>query len=183
MVQAPGYLAYREGSTRAITYNGSQFSTQSGSLSASDEQVAQSFLAHFPDTVFLQFSAGGSWRRIGNRFRNTAGNSSTYTGPYWTLWAFSPRNRAGLTTGQALQQQIFIAVNEKTGLVDEVRVVTNTAPKVQTVIETQFNNWAQSGGQWYPGEIVRLEDGKQVLSFQAQGFAVGAAVATSTFQP
>ena len=41
LVQAPGYLAYREGSTRAITYNGSQFSTQSGSLSASDEQVAQ----------------------------------------------------------------------------------------------------------------------------------------------
>lgn len=183
VIQAPGYLAYREGSTRAITYNGSQFSTLSGSLSTSDEQVAESFLAHFPDTVFLQFAAGGGWRRIGNRFRNVAGNSPTYTGPYWTLWAFSPKNRAGLTRGQALQQEIFVAVNEQTGLIDEVRVVTNTAPKVQNVIETQFNKWAQSGGQWFPGQIVRLENGKQVLSFQTQTGAVGSATALSSFQP
>src|SRR5262249_40857086 len=46
-VQSPGYLSYREGQGRAITFNGAQFKTKSGSLSADDERIFESLLAHF----------------------------------------------------------------------------------------------------------------------------------------
>jgi hypothetical protein len=181
-IQAPGCLAYREGQTRAVTYDGTAFKAKSGALSTDDERVAESFLAHFPDTVFLQVAAGGSWRRIGSHFRTDASNSAKYSGAYWTLLAFTPNTRAGLTTGRALQQQLFIAIDEHTGFMSEVRVVATTAGQ-QQVTQTQFSNWSNQSGQWSPATIVRLENGKQVLSFQAQSFAVGAAGPATTFAP
>jgi hypothetical protein len=182
-VQAPGYLAYREGQTRAITFNGVQFGTKTGTLSASDEQIAESLLAHYPDSVFLQIAAGGVWRRIGSRFRTSADMSASYSGPFWTMWAFAPVKRPALSQGQALQQPLFIAIDEKTGLVSEVRVVTKTGPHTQNVVQTQLSNWVHPGVYWYPGQIVRLENGTQVLSFQVQQATVGAAVPAAAFEP
>jgi len=183
IVQAPGYLSYREGQGRAITFDGTQFKTKGGAPSADDERIMESLLAHFPDTVLLQFATGGGWRRVGSHFRTDSGKSANYTGPYWTLYAFSPSDRPGLTRGQALQQEIFIAVDDQTGLISEVRMAVNTGPKQVTVTETQFNNWVQQAGQWFPGQIVRLENGKQVLSFQTQQSAVGTSSPAAVFQP
>jgi hypothetical protein len=182
IVQAPGYLSYREGTTRALTFNGSNFQSSSGQLTFSDEQVVESFLSHFPDTVLLQLCTGGSLRRVPGHFRSDASRGQTYTGPYWRIFEFSPSNRQGLVRGQALQQEVFVAVDEATWFVSEVRVVTKTA-NVVSVIETQFTNWFQQNGQWYPGQIARLENGAQVLSFTATQGAVGAASAVTAFIP
>jgi hypothetical protein len=183
VVQSPGYLSYREGQGRAITFNGAQFKAKAGSPSVDDERILESLLAHFPDAVMLQFAAGGGWRRIGSHFRTDSGKAANYTGPYWTLFAFSPADRPGLARGQALQQEILIAIDEKTGLISEIRTVANTGLQQMTVTQTQFNNWVQQTGQWFPGQIVRLENGKQVLSFQAQQAAVGPSSAVAAFEP
>jgi hypothetical protein len=182
IVQAPGYLSYREGTTRALTFNGSSFQSSAGQLTSSDEQVVESFLAHFPDTVLLQLCTGGSLRRVPGHFRSDASRSQPYSGPYWRIFEFSPSNRQGLLRGQALQQELFIAVDEATWLVSEVRVVTKTA-NVVSVIETQFTNWFQQSGQWFPGQIARLENGTQVLSFATTQGTVGAASAVTAFIP
>jgi len=55
-VQAPTYLAYREGQSRAITFNGTQFQTKGGQLTSADEPVAESRLAHLPDAIYLQLA-------------------------------------------------------------------------------------------------------------------------------
>lgn len=150
IIQAPGYLSYREGQTLALTYDGSALKSNSGQLTANDEEVFESFLAHFPDAVFLQSASGGSWRRIGGHFRTDNGTTKNYTGPYWSVFAFSPNTRQGLAQGKALQQSLFVAVDERTGLIDEVRVVVNQGAKQQNVTETQFTNWTQQSGQWVP---------------------------------
>ncbi len=183
VVQSPGYLSYREGQGRAITFDGTQFKTKSGPPSADDDRIAESLLAHFPDTVLLQFATGGGWRRLGSHFRTDGGKAANYTGPYWILFAFSPSDRPGLSRGKALQQEIFVAIDEKTGLMSEVRIAESTAPKQVTVTETLFNNWVQQAGQWFPGQIVRLEGGKQVLSFQTQQVAVGPTSPAAIFEP
>ncbi len=54
-------------------------------------------------------------RSIGSHFRTDNGKTANYGGPFWTLFAFSPISRAGLTPGQPLQESMFLAVNEKTG--------------------------------------------------------------------
>lgn len=182
-VQAPGLLSYREGQTRALTFDGSQPKSKSGQFTADDEKVFESLLAHFPDAVFLQVATGGTWRRIGSHFRTDDGTTTNYTGPYWTLSAFSPKARQGLTSGKALQQSIFIALDEQTGLLGEVRIVLNQGANQQTVTQTQFSNWIQQGDQWFPGEIVRLENGNQVLSFQTQQASVGVSAAPAAFVP
>lgn len=182
IVQAPGLMSYREGTSLALTFGGTQFAS-SGAVPSNQEAILESFLAHFPDAVCLQLAGGGIWRRLGSHFRNQPGNASNYTGPYWTMWEFSPAARPGLTPGQALQQNLFIAIDESSWIIGEVRVVTKNASGPPTVIETQFNNWTQQNGQWCPGQIVRLESGQQVLSFQTTQCSVGVAAAATTFKP
>jgi hypothetical protein len=45
--------------------------------------------------------------------------------------------------GTALQQSIFIAIDEQTGFLSEIRTVANVSPNLQNVMQTQFNNWTQ----------------------------------------
>jgi hypothetical protein len=183
IVQSPGYLSYREGQGRAVTFNGAQFQTRSGPPTSDDHRVLESLLAHLPDSVCLQIAAGGSLRRIGGHFRTDDGKAKNYSGPYWTVFTFAPSHRQGLIHGQALQQEIFIAVDEQTGFISEVRTVVTTAPRQQTVTQTQFGSWIQQGDQWFPGTIVRLENGLPVLSFQTQQAIVGPSVAAAVFEP
>jgi hypothetical protein len=183
VVQAPGFLSYREGTTRAITFDGTQFQSKAGQITGDDQSVMESFLAHLPDVVCLQFATGGSWRRLGGHFRTDNGSTPNYKGPYWTVYAFSPANRLGLTRGQALQQEIFVAIEEQTWLVSEVRIATKAASGQQSVTQTQFSSWIQQSGQSFPGTIVRLENGKQVLSFQTTQASVSAAAPMATFKP
>ncbi len=178
VVQAPGYLSYSD-QTKTLTFNGSMFQSSAGQLTSSDQRIIESLLAHLPDTVFLQIAAGGGMRSIGSHFRTDNGKTANYSGPFWTLLAFSPISRTGLTPGQPLQESMFLAVNEKTGFLDEVRLASP-----QSVTQTQFINWTQQTGQWVPTQIVRLENGQQVLSFQIQQASAGpATLSPSTFQP
>ncbi len=182
-IQAPGYLSYREDNSRAVTFDGTGFKTKSGGTTANDDAIAESLLAHFPDTWLLQMASGGSLRRLGSNFRPDGTKTLNYTGPYWTVFAFAPAQRQGLAEGKALQQQLFIAIDNRTNLIAEVRTVTNSGPNQQQVIQTQFTNWVKSSDQWFPGTITRLENGKQVLKFQQQQAVTGLAEATTKFVP
>jgi hypothetical protein len=182
-IQAPGYLSYREGSTRAITFNGSNFQGKNGQLSNGDQQIAESFLAHFPDTVLLQECTGGSLRRIPGHFRTDSSRTVNYMGSYWRVFEFAPSTRPGLAHGQPLQQELFVAVDESSWLISEIRLVTKSSSNTVTVTQTQFTNWFQQNGQWYPGNIVRLENGAQVLNFKTSQGAVGGASPITAFVP
>jgi hypothetical protein len=107
-VQAPGYWAYRESSSRAVTFDSTNFTTKSGPLTPDDEAVGESLLAHLPDSVFLQVAFGGSLRRIESHIRTDDGKSKAYSGPYWTVFAFAPGLRQGLTQGKAQILEITI---------------------------------------------------------------------------
>lgn len=176
-IQAPGYMSYREGQGRAITFDGAKFQTKAGALTVDDQRVIESLLAYFPDSLFLQIATGGGLRRIGGHFQASGGNA------YWTLFAFSPSKRGNLASGGALQQSIFIALDEQTAFINEVRIAINVSPSQQSVTQTQFKNWAQQNGQWFPSQIVRLENGAQVLRFDVQQVNVGAASPLSIFEP
>lgn len=183
-IQAPGLLSYREDQGKAITFDGSQASTKTGSLSGNDKAVFESLLADFPDSIFLQVAAGGSIRRIGSHFRTDDGTAKDYTGPYWTVLAFSPKSRPGLRRGEPLQQDLFIAVDENTGFIAEVRTAMESGSGApQLVTQTKFENWIQQDGQWFPGRIVRLENGRETLTFQTQQAIAGASAAVETFKP
>jgi hypothetical protein len=134
--------------------------------------------------VFLQLARKGLLRRVGSGFRTDDGKSLDYAGPWWTVYAFDPQPWQGLAKGQPLQQEMLIAFDEQSGLLAEVRVVDNFGQADQMVTETQFSGWFQQNGQWFPGTISRLENGRQVLSFQAQQASAGpAAAASSIWKP
>ncbi len=174
-VQATGLLRYQEGKGRAIAFGGAGFQGKGSSLSDDDWRVADSLLANFPDSVPLQLARnGGALRRIGAGFRTDDGTTPNYQGPWWTLYAFAPGPWQGLSKGQPLQQELLIAIDEQSGLLSEVRLVENMGKPNQKVTQTRFLSWFQQGGQWFPGAIVRLENGQQVLSFQSQQASVGA---------
>jgi hypothetical protein len=177
-------MAYRENQGHSVIFNDNGFQGNAGAPGLSDDPIMESLLAHFPDAICLQVASGGSYRRIGSHFRADGSKGGAYTGPYWTVLAFSPRSRPGLAKGRALQQEIFIAIDEKTGLIAEIRAVVSPGPKQPPQItQTQFSGWAQKAGQWFPAKIVRLENGKQTLSFQLQQATVGVAAAATTFVP
>lgn len=182
-VQAPGYFSYREGQTKALTFDGTQFKSSTGAVTTADEAIIESLMAHLPDSIFLQIVAGGGLRRVGGHFRPSASTAGNYTGPTSTLFAFSPNPRRELTPGKALQQDLFIAFDEQTGLISEVRIVAALSSTQQKVIQTQFSNWTQQNNQWFPGQIVRLENGSQTLSFTVTQGIAGQAVPTAAFLP
>jgi hypothetical protein len=182
VVAAPGYFAYRETSGRTVTFNENGFQAPGG-LSALDDPLIESLLAHLPDAVFLQVASGGAYRRIGSHFRPDGGTTLGYSGPFWSMLAFSPRSRPGLGRGKALQQELFIAVDESTGLLAEVRVVVKTGGQLQ-VTQTDFQNWKEvQPGQWFPATIARYENKIQTLVFQLQGAVVSAAPPASAYVP
>jgi hypothetical protein len=184
-IEAPGYLRFQDAGTspRVLTFDGTQFQSQNGKGGMDDERIEESLMADLPDSIYLQLATGGGARRIGSRFRTDNGTTPNYTGPYWSLYAYSPAARQGLTWGQALQQSFFIALDEQTGFVSEVRMVNQSAGS-QNVTQTKFLNWFQQSGQWYPGQIVRVENGQQTLSFQTQQAATGAQLSSnSIFEP
>lgn len=182
-IQAPGLLSYRETGGYAATFDGTSFSTNSGAPTSADEPIIESLLGNFPDSVMLQALNGAAIRMVGRHFMAASGNPSSYSGPYWTLIAFAPTPRNGVVWGQPLEQEVFLAMDEKTGMLAEVRRVVQGGNNPPQVTQTQFLNWTQQGDQWFPSQIVRLEAGKQELSFAVQSFSVGAAVAATVFQP
>ena len=136
-IQTPGNFRFEEsGGGRVLTFDGTTFMGKGGSGDIVDERIRQSLLANFPDALLLQIAGGGGLRRIGSRFRTDGGKSRVYTGPYWTLYAFSPAKRERLVQGQALQQAMFIALDEQTGLLSETRAVDTTQYGRKTVIQT-----------------------------------------------
>jgi hypothetical protein len=180
-VQAPGYLRFQANS-QVITYDGSRWQRKNDAGEQESKRIEESLLANFPDALFLQLANGGGLRRIGGGFRADNGKTPNYAGPYWTLYAFSPLAVPGLPPGQALQQNQFLALDEKTGLLSEARHVLRSGSITQ-VTQTKFNQWFQQAGQWYPGEIVRRENGQQVLRFAVQQAATGSPLTTQAFQP
>jgi len=183
LVQAPGQFSYRDGKGAAITFDGSAFQASSGQSVTASQAIVESLLADLPDTILLQALNGGGVRVVGSHFRTDNGKTPNYTGPYWTLIEFAPVTRAGLAWGQPLQQELFLAIDEKTRLPAEVRRAVRTGSNAVEVTQTQFGNWTQQNGQWFPGSIVRLENGKQTLSFAVSGATTGPASAASTFVP
>jgi hypothetical protein len=181
-IQAPGYLAYREGQSRALTFDGREFARRSSAAEGDDERIMQSLLAHVPDALFLQFAAGGSWRRIGSHFRGDA-SAGDDGARFWTVWAFSPKPRPRLNRGQALQQDLYVAFDEETWTIAEVRSISSDLSGKSTVTQTRFSGWLQQNGQWFPQRIVRLEDGREVLDFQTAQVSVGAALPVASFRP
>jgi hypothetical protein len=184
IVQAPGYLRFQEsGGSRVLTYDGNQWQAKNGKGGQEDQRVKESLLAHLPDAFFLQLANGGSVRHIGGGFRTDDGKTPNYSGPYWTLYAYTPTTRRGLAWGEALQQGYFVAIDQKTGLLSEIRVVLESSNTTPQVTQTKFNNWTAQAGQWYPSEILRLENGQQVLRFTLQQGSTGAQLPTTTFEP
>lgn len=182
--QAPGYLRFQDTSTaRVLTYDGTTWKNKNGKGGQDDARIEESLLAHLPDSFLLQLANGGGVRRIGTRFRTDDGKTPNYSGPYWTLYEYSPSIRPGLTMGQPLQQSYFVAIDEATWLISEIRTVIGASTSSRQVIQTKFNSWFQRGTQWYPGEIVRLENGKQILKLTVQQGATTAQLATSSFEP
>ena len=182
-VQAPGYLRFEEtgkANPRILTFDGSQFQVKNGKGGQNDMRVQESLMAYMPDTLLLQIAEGGGLRRIGSNFRTDNGKTPNYTGPYWTLYEFTPADRPGLAKGQALQQGIFIAIDQRSALISEVRVVSKAPGAPQSVTQTKFNNWLQQNGQWYPGEIVRLENGSQVAKLTTQQGVTGAQISAAS---
>lgn len=183
-LQAPGYLRFQDSNnSRVLTYDGTQWQNKNGKGGEDDSRIQESLLAHLPDSFLLQLANGGGLRRLGAHFRIDNGKTPNYSGPYWTLYAYSPAVRPGLAKGQALQQSYLIAIDEKTWLISEIRMITKTSPVSQQVTQTKFNNWFQQRDQWYPGEIARLENGKQVLKLTIQQAATGAQLSAATFKP
>jgi hypothetical protein len=183
-IQAPGDLRFHENDTsRTLAFDGKTWQTQNPKGGKDDERIEESLLAHFPDAFFLQLANGGSLRRIGSRFRTDNGKTPNYTGPYWSVYEYSPATLANVPAGKALQQSYLIALDESTWLISEVRVLVTSPGTALQVTQTKFNNWFQQAGQWYPGQIIRVENGQQVLSLTIQQGATGSQLDASSFQP
>lgn len=182
-VQAPGYLRFQDGNSRVLTYNGVKWQSKNGKGGQNDSRIEESVLAHLPDAFLLQLANGGAVRRIGGRFRTDNGKTPNYAGPYWSLYGYSPNARPGLALGQPLQQSVFVALDESTLMVSEIRIVVKSQGASPQVTQTKFTNWFQQAGQWYPGAITRVENGLQTLQLTVQQASTGPQAPTATFEP
>lgn len=115
---------------------------------------------------------------MGGQFRLDDGKAANYTGPFVNYYeqVLLPRTKGNLHGAEIRR---LIAIDSATQLLRFVRYFTIGKNDVST--ETQFNSWRRFGDQWFPGEIVRLEAGRQIFRFQVTRAEVGDKLSPAAF--
>jgi hypothetical protein len=144
-------------SSAALTFNGA---TAAGvSAEASQDGLLESFVDDLPDTLMASVAQGMGLRMLGQGFRDSSGGTcDIYDVP--TLGQTNKR------TAPIAKRYCF---NSQTFLLEYVRYISNSV-----VTETQFS-WQQVNGQAVPAGVLRVRNGTQLFSFQAQSATTSAA--------
>jgi hypothetical protein len=171
--QSPGQVRFQRGnSPSALVYSSSSGVLNASSLGKTDMSVLESFLDD-PAEAFLFGFGHKSYRLLGLRFRTDGGTNPNYTGRWYDIYEVSGQAASDAVGTTRFARYIFDS--------DTKLLVKTEYSTLSGIVTTEFNNWAVNNGEAFPGQIVRIENGSTVFTFNINSITVGSQVNDSTF--
>jgi hypothetical protein len=159
------------GNSAKLVFDGTAVRT-TGTTTAYNSDLLEALVDDMPDTLMLAIVVGNGFRLIGGGFPNPAGGTcDVYDVPI-----------QGQTNKSVPYQLKRYCFDSATGLLQSV-LHLDEFTKALSRVETHFGNWQTINGQAIPGGVVRLRNGSQVFSLQAQSIAISASAADGLFGP
>jgi hypothetical protein len=173
--QVPGNIQFRRpDSAPVLTYSTAGGLLNAASIQSSDADVLESLLDDTAEAFFYGFGSNGGYRLLGQRFRADDGKTPDYQGPWYDVYEVNSTVKA---QGAGTRRWKMYFFNSDTGRL----AMTRYADGNKKAITTQFNNWTTINGESYPQQIVRLENGTTVFTFNIATATIGPAVADGLF--
>jgi hypothetical protein len=151
----------------------------SAGLSASDYNLLEIVANDTPEGFLYGFQDGAGIRFLGSRFRTDSGTDPNYTGPFYDI--YESRGPASAASGQPSRRKLyyFDSVTRLLAIVSYEAQGGSQPVNVAIV----YTNWQSVGGLKLPGQICRIENGAQTLSFSFQSAQVSALASDNEFNP
>jgi len=173
--QVPGQIRFDRANqpTKALIYNPST-GLVNPTISQSDAKILESLLDDSPQTFLYGFKRGIAHQYLGGQFRADDGTTPNFKGPWYAIY---------IATGPVASQansptrSKYFQFDTTTGLLAKVQYASSDSINV----ETDYEKWIATGGQAFPGQIVRKENGAVVFTFTTTAANAGAAVNDKVF--
>lgn len=156
--------------TRTLIYYGETARAADTVLSSADQGLIESLINDSAEHFFKAQAEGAPTRHLGDRFRADDGSTENYSGPYYDV--FSLQDAVIIESASRSQSKLYY-FNSETRLLD--RVTYDTSRNGETIaVETQFSEWQKVQDQQVAHRIVRLENGRPVISLTITAASVAA---------
>jgi hypothetical protein len=176
--QLPGRLRLEEftgGQTQVTVFDGTSISKLGGSLSQQDQDRIETLLYDSPEHFFIGRVQDGNAMRCLAGGLTMSGNEET--GPVYEVYEVTDQIKATLPVRQQVKHFYF---NSDTYQLERVRYQLKRGDS-QTVVDVYLRNWTQYQDQRFPTQIVRLENGKPVLTLTINSIGISPKVDDGIF--
>lgn len=119
------------------------------------------------DYFLFTVAAGGGLRFLGDYFRTDDGSTPDYTGPFFDIYDLIADD--AVRAESAAWKRYY--ADSVSGLLQ--RVAYKLKATGETLHETRLENWHQLNGQFLPGLVKHLEDGKTVFAVRMDSVVFG----------
>ena len=147
------------------------------SLSDDDRGLVETLYDDSPEAFCYSLLHQGGLRFLGAGFRTDDGADAKYTGPYYDIYE---RSAPVVVLPDMPVRFKHFYFDSTTKLLAKTRY-TISAHGTDTAVEVLFSGWRSAGGTMVPGQVVRLENGKAVLTLTVQEVASGASASDGLF--
>jgi hypothetical protein len=172
--QAPGLVKIVDASSgRVLIFDGVGPWSDTGSFAASETSLIESLAQDLPESLVATLSAGSSGSLIGLRVRPPAGRVEGTSDVYNIL------SNHPLDAARGMAQTKFVYLDSVTQL---PRAVRQVRPNSTVLIETTFPSWQKSGPHNVPSQIVRVEGGLTVYTFNISSVTFQTIAQDNAFQ-
>ncbi len=177
--QLPGLFRLEDNRGSIMQFNGNRLDVNAvARRSGDDVGVIQSLIGDQIETILWSIAETGSVHLIGARFRLDDTRNSVDGGPWVNYYeqVLAPQAKGNFT---GVEIRRLIAVDSVTQRLRFVRYFS--ANQKGILAETEFVNWRLVGQQWFPSEIVRRENQKEVFRFRIAQSDAGERLPSAAF--
>jgi hypothetical protein len=177
--EVPGRLRFDRSNApgKPLVFDDMAGLVNASALAQQDLDILESLLDDSAETFLYGFVRGRAHRFLGGRFRTDDGKTANYQGPLYDIYqTVSPVQAAAVNQ---VRQKLYYFDSQNKLLVKTQYVIPRGSAKI--LVSTEFSNWTTSGGQAFPGQIVRKENNVAVFTFNISSAAAGASAKDGLF--
>jgi hypothetical protein len=177
--QLPGLFRLEDNQGGLLQFNGNRLDVNAAARQSGDNAgLIQSLIGDQIETILWSIAETGNVHFIGARFRLDDNPIDDNRGPWVNYYeqVLSPQAK-GNFTGAEIRR--LVAVDSATQLLRFVRYFSPTQKGI--VAETEFISWRLVGQQWFPTEIIRRENQREVFRFRITRTDVGEKLPSTSF--
>lgn len=164
--------------SHSVGYDGSKSWTSQTQLSEQDQNLLETLLEDSPEGMLRAITETASLRVIATLARFDDGKAPHYSGPLVDIFQVVGPVPSSGNASNRLKHYYF---DSRTHLLLEVSYWLKHSDGSSAAVRIIRSNWTNVGGQFIPGDITRVENGKTLFTFTMSAVALSPAVQDGKF--